>query len=949
MFTSEEAAIIVKNQYGINGSATLLPGEHDINFRVEADNGLCYLLKISSSHHDENFLQMQNDIMQQVAATGMNVPILRPTIQGNTIAKIAVNHVRLFSYLPGKLLGTLPIHSSALLKNLGSQLGLLTKHMQGISAPAAKRYLKWDLQQCTWVSAAIAEMTDAEDKACLQYFMDRFQAVLPQLPKLRQSIIHGDLNDYNILVDKDVVTGIIDFGDVVQSATITELAVALAYVMFNKIDPIAAAMTVIEAYSAQFPLREEEVAVLFELIAMRLCISVLTAAARRQEEPDNQYLVISLQPAWSLLRQLRHINPCYALYCFRGAAGFEACPNTPRIVQWLQCHRDEIASVVQPDLTKLNKLIFDLTATGAEVITYDGYDAAIGRYNEARLIYSSEQYQVMGNEGGEARTIHLGIDIFMPAGTAIYAPLAGRVFQLADNAMPQDYGPTIILAHHCDDLTFYTLYGHLSRETLSHLSVGQEIKAGQLLGWMGDELVNGGWPPHLHLQLMTDMLEHTSNYPGVAAASKRKVWLSLCPDANLLTKIPETELRATQLSTDTIKSLRKKHLPANLALAYQEPLHIIRGDGASLFDVNGKRYLDCVNNVCHVGHCHPRVVQAAHQQMSQLNTNTRYLHENMVRYAEQLVAKLPSPLEVCYFVSSGSEANELALRLAEHYTGRSHWVVMDHGYYGHTTQLINLSPYKFNGKGGCGKPAHVTIVPQLDKRFDKVVPLQFSDKVAGLICEALPSCGGQVILPDGYLQELYRAIRAVGGVCIADEIQTGLGRLGEFYWGFESQQVIPDIVTMGKPLGNGHPIGVVVTTRAIADRFNNGMEFFSTFGGNPVSAAIGSCVLTIIEEERLQQHAHTVGQYLLSELRQLQQYSSVITDVRGMGFFIGIELAAHANTMVERMRERGVLLSLDGPNKNVIKFKPPLVFSQQDADFFIAQLTEVVNPKSLLD
>ncbi len=401
--------------------------------------------------------------------------------------------------------------------------------------------------------------------------------------------------------------------------------------------------------------------------------------------------------------------------------------------------------------------------------------------------------------------------------------------------------------------------------------------------------------------------------------------------------------------------LRQKRISRNVGLSYNDPLMIVRGGGQYLFDEQGRQYLDCVNNVCHVGHCHPKVVQAGHQQMQVLNTNTRYLHEYLVHYAGRLAATLPSPLEVCFFVCSGSEANELALRLAEAYTGRTNVCVMDHGYHGNTSSLVNISPYKYNGPGGKGKRDFVQVLPMPDPMRDKEEPQipKINPSTAAFIGESLLSCGGQIVLPDGYLTKIYKAVRETGALCIADEVQVGLGRVGSHFWGFETQNVIPDIVTMGKPLGNGHPIGAVVTTREIADSFCNGMEYFNTFGGNPVSCAIGLSVLDVIQEEKLQNNALLIGDYLKHSLIELQRTHAVIGQVRGLGLFLGIELVEDrlsnkpakdlATKAVNLMKERGILLSTDGPYHNVIKIKPPMVFTNEDSNLLVDTLDDVLS------
>jgi 4-aminobutyrate aminotransferase-like enzyme len=355
-----------------------------------------------------------------------------------------------------------------------------------------------------------------------------------------------------------------------------------------------------------------------------------------------------------------------------------------------------------------------------------------------------------------------------------------------------------------------------------------------------------------------------------------------------------------------------------------------------------------------------------------LNTNTRYLHENLAHYLERLCATLPEPLRVCFLVCSGSEANELALRLARAHTKSKETIVVDIGYHGNTTSLIEISSYKFDGPGGTGAPPHVHQVPMPDvyrglyKKEDRAAGEKYArhlgEIIANLqnrglhpgafICESILSCGGQIVLPENYLREAYRHVRRAGGVCIADEVQTGFGRVGSHFWAFETQGVVPDIVTMGKPIGNGHPLAAVVTTPEIAASFANGMEYFNTFGGNPVSCAIGLAVLDVIRDEQLQNNAQQVGTHLIAGLCGLMNKHPLIGDVRGLGLFVGVELVLNRDTLqpaavqaayiANRMKTCGILLSTDGPFHNVLKIKPPLVFTEANADFLVATLDRIL-------
>ncbi|HSL71735.1 MAG TPA: aminotransferase class III-fold pyridoxal phosphate-dependent enzyme, partial [Longimicrobiales bacterium] len=606
-----------------------------------------------------------------------------------------------------------------------------------------------------------------------------------------------------------------------------------------------------------------------------------------------------------------------------------------------------------------------------------GASAGLGRYDEARPWYTAEVFRGESDGPPDWRTIHLGVDVFAEPGTALCAPFAGIVHSAHDNAGHLDYGPTIILRHDVGPgLTFYTLYGHLSRDSIRDLPAGTMVERGQRIASIGDATVNGGWSPHLHFQIIVDLLGRTCEYPGVGRPSERAVWVSLSPDPNLILRLPQLA-PAPQRSPESLLAERRDRIGPSLSIAYRRPLFIVRGARQFLYDHDGQPYLDAVNNVAHVGHSHPHVVEALRSQAIVLNTNTRYLHENLTRYAARLTATLPDPLRVCFFVCSGSEANELALRLARTHTHARDVIVIDSAYHGNTTSLIELSPYKFNGPGGAGQADHVQVVPLPDPYrglyhgSDAGAGRQYADHlalaiehirarnrdVAAFFAEPLLGCGGQIIPPDGYLAEAFAHVRAAGGVCVADEVQTGLGRVGSHFWAFEAQGVVPDIVTVGKPIGNGHPLGAVITTPEIAASFANGMEYFNTFGGNPVSCAVGMAVLDVIEQEALQQNALEVGRHLLQRLDQLKARHVIVGDVRGRGLYIGVELVldrnartpagAAASYVANRMRERGVLLSTDGPDHNVLKVKPPLVFTERDADFLTDTLDQVLSESAL--
>ncbi|XP_053935854.1 5-phosphohydroxy-L-lysine phospho-lyase isoform X1 [Cuculus canorus] len=433
-------------------------------------------------------------------------------------------------------------------------------------------------------------------------------------------------------------------------------------------------------------------------------------------------------------------------------------------------------------------------------------------------------------------------------------------------------------------------------------------------------------------------------------------------------------MRAAQRSRRETLARRRRLIGSSCKLFFSnDPVKIVKAEGQYMYDENGRQYLDCINNVAHVGHCHPDVVKAAHEQNQLLNTNSRYLHDNLVDYAERLSKTLPEKLCIFYFLNSGSEANDLALRLARQYTKHEDVIVLDHAYHGHLTSLIDISPYKFRNLEGQKEWVHVAPVPDtyrgLHREDHKNPATAYANevkniieqahnkgrKIAAFFIESLPSVGGQIIPPAGYFQKVAEHVHKAGGVFIADEIQVGFGRVGKHFWAFQLQgeDFIPDIVTMGKPIGNGHPLACVATTKEIAGAFAaTGVEYFNTFGGNPVSCAIGLAVLDVIEKEHLQAHAMEVGNFLMKLLNEQKIKHPIIGDVRGSGLFIGVDLikdqaertpaTAEAEYLVTRLKEEYILLSTDGPGRNVLKFKPPLCFSMEDAKFVVDTIDKLL-------
>jgi 4-aminobutyrate aminotransferase-like enzyme/Ser/Thr protein kinase RdoA (MazF antagonist) len=394
--------------------------------------------------------------------------------------------------------------------------------------------------------------------------------------------------------------------------------------------------------------------------------------------------------------------------------------------------------------------------------------------------------------------------------------------------------------------------------------------------------------------------------------------------------------------------VRRRHmaLGANAELSYDQPLHLVRGEGVWVYTADGERLLDVYNNVPHVGHAHPTVVAAIANQAKRIASNTRYLDVRIIEYVERLTATLPSDLDACLFVNSGSEANDIAWRMAKSHTGHDGALVMKFAYHGITDAVTALSP------AICPNvPPHVeqlaapSAAAEADVA-DAIARLAARGHTpAALILDSALTSTGIFDPPPAWIAPIAAAVHNAGGLIIGDEVQFGLGRSGSDFWGFTRRGYHPDIVTLGKPVGNGYPLGVVITRRAILEKFQRDTGFFSTFGGNPVAAAAGLAVLEVLEKERLVENARTTGDYFISKLRKLAEKHDAIKDVRGSGLLIGAEVADRvtAKRVVNGLRQRGVLIGSEGPLANVLKLRPPMPFRTEHADIVIAALTETLS------
>ena len=978
---------LVEEYYGIKGNVTKLDSELDLNFKISANDSQ-YFLKIYNQSIDIEFAKFQENIFNKLDKTLEKkvYPKQLLNTKGNAISSFYDKNnkkrfFRLNSWIDGRLWSEANPITNTLRKKLGRSAGKLTKSLESLKIIDSNYNTDWDLAKSLWTVNYLKLFNTKKKLKVIQYFQDCFLNDLASYQTLRKSFIHNDINDHNIIISKKLVNpdvkGIIDFGDTLKSQTINDLAVTCTYAIMNCTNPLSSAVSVVRGYNENYKLFDNELYHLYNLIGIRLVVSLTKSAINKTEFKENKYLLISEDSAWDLIYKWHSIDRKFAHYSFRQACDLTPHPNQVKFNTWAINQQINIIDLF-PSINKNEFLKLDLSVSSEWLGLSDNFkdldlfenkikylqqqnlDKIIsGGYLEPRQLYNTENYKRECNNGIESRTIHLGVDFWVDEGTEITNLFDGIVDTISIDKNEKGYGGLIIIKHKINDFSFYTLFGHLSTNKFNY-NVGDFLKKGALIGIVGNKIENGNWVPHLHFQLLLSKLNYRQDFPGVSYYSEIEIFKSLCPNPNLIFK--NQNLKSYEnLDLNKIINYRKSHLGKNLSLQYEKPLYISKGEGVYLIDYNGEKYLDTLNNIAHVGHENSNVVKVAQNQIALLNTNTRYLHKNIIELTENLLSFFPKELSVVYYVNSGSEANELAIRMAENFTNRKNILISEGGYHGSTSKCIELSHYKFSNKGGNGESKNTYTFPLTDEfrgkyrgkncgleyvnEIEKIIKKMKSngELVGALLLEPIISCGGQIELPENFLKNVYKIIKREGGLCISDEIQTGLGRVGEKFWGFELHDVVPDIVTIGKSFGNGHPVAAVICKKKIADKFNNGMEFFSSFGGNPVSCAISNEVLNEIQIKNLQLNAKKTGEYLIKKMTKLSKKYPIIAHIRGKGLFLGFELASklleplpkQTKYLVNRMLEFKILLSSDGLDKNVIKIKPPLTFNIENSDYLI--------------
>jgi 4-aminobutyrate aminotransferase-like enzyme/Ser/Thr protein kinase RdoA (MazF antagonist) len=769
---------------------------------------------------------MQNTAMVHAAAAGLpfQTPSPLPALDGSMIVAVdrggETYHVRLVSYIEGRPLTEAEHLSGGVRAALGGIATGIAAAFAEFDHVAADRVLQWDARHArAVVDGLLRHVRDPGRLAMVDRAMAVHDDALERLAgQLRRQVIHGDVTDYNVIGANDtsgrlMPHGLIDFGDMTRSYLVGEAAVlATAAISHDRDEALAALVDVAVAFNAALPLSEAELAALFPLVLGRAALSAVSTAQQAELEPDNAYAVGLIESDWGALAAVAELSAELAEASLRAACGLDPHPRSGELRRCLD--RGGFTPPVDAAGRRLRTVDLSVRAGGysfgewesrdgvAAAVDVPAGELAIGRWGEARL------HRSHAAAAREPDTLHLGADLFAAAGEPVRTPFAAEVAELRADA--------VVLRHRRPDFALQ----------LAHVvpaSLGERVQPGDVVAAVAD-----GSIPHVHVQLS---LEPSLKPPGWAPPSQRAAWLALCPDPSPLLGI---DAAAPYRDPAQLLAGRRQVVAGAQQVYFEHPPEMVRGWRHHLYDADGRGYLDMVNNVAVLGHSHPAVAEAASQQLRLLNTNSRFLYDSMVDLGERLVALLPEPLDSVFFVNSGSEANDLALRLARTFTGRQPVIATSGAYHGWTTGTyeVSTSPVD-NPAAALAPPPGLRIVPQANtyrgpySRDDPHAGERYAEPVraaaegaAAFICEPVLGNAGGLLVPDGYLAAAFGHVRARGGVCISDEVQVGYGRLGEWFWAFEQQRVVPDIVTIAKSTGNGHPLGAVVTSRAIAEAFH---------------------------------------------------------------------------------------------------------------------------------
>ncbi|AFL53625.1 2,2-dialkylglycine decarboxylase [Sinorhizobium fredii USDA 257] len=954
--SADDAKAILQEHYGLSGELVELGSQQDRNYRVDTGDGR-FVLKIARAEYARVELEAQNAALRHVGAKADAplVPRVVASLDGDEIVTAVVRDVtyqfRLLSYLEGTPLTRRKHLSVETVSALGDLAGRLAAALVDFDHPGLERELQWDLRRAGPVALQLlSAMTDVDmRKRIAEAMVGAMRRVQPLMPELRLQAIHQDVTDDNVVSRAEksgrlVPEGVIDFGDVLKGWLVADLAVTCASLLHHADGDPFRILPAVKAFHAVCPLTEAELKALWPLIVARAGILVASSEHQLEIEPDNAYVQGNAAHEREIFDVAVSV-PFELMDCaIRQAVGKEALPTDL-----------PMPGRLLPDVDPGRVGIVDLSLLGphlpADRWHYEDTEAlllqsaaraagtAATRYGEFRL---TETRLVQAKA---PKTLALHVDLCLHGQTAVHAPFAGQLHQRGGRLILSAQG----------------LHLHLLGIEPAG-GDGGSVEAGDRIGTIPADPTALGF---MRVQLCT---AGEIDPPPFAAAHQAGAWRRLCPSpAHVL----GFDCDAPAPDAGALLERRQRHFARPQKNYYRKPPEIERGWKEHLFDVEGRAYLDMVNNVTIVGHGHPRISAAVGRQWSLLNTNSRFHYAAVAEFSERLAGLAPEGLDTVFLVNSGSEANDLAIRLAWAHSGARNILSLLEAYHGWTaasdavsTSIADnpqalttrpdwvhpvVSPNTYRGpyRGESSTGEYVgTVAAKLAELDEK------EGSLAGFICETVYGNAGGIPLPPGYLEAVYAMVRARGGICIADEVQVGYGRLGHYFWGFEQQGVVPDIITVAKGMGNGHPLGAVITRREIADALEEEGYFFSSAGGSSVSSVVGLTVLDILHDEALQENARTVGDHLKDRLEALRARFPIVGAVHGMGLYLGVEFVRDRETLEPATEETaaicnglldlGVIMQPTGDHLNVLKIKPPLCLSRESADFFADMLAKVL-------
>ena len=943
-----EAAAIAAACFGLEVRTRSLGSQQDANFLLEPDDGgeAVGVLKISNGAFGAAEIEAQDAAADHLArrspdlrvATGSDAG-LRTLILPSGTQVVA----RVLRHLPGGTLsgsGHLPLRAVAA---LGRLAGRVSSALADFTHPHLRRVLQWDLQFADRVVADLAPCVADADlrervEGAARTAWAHLQRVAAQLPR---QAVHGDLTDDNVIcAERDgarLPDGVIDLGDLTESWAVAELAVTVSSLLHHDgVDPTAV-LPAVAAFDAERPLSDAEIEALWPLVVLRGAVLVVSGHQQVALDGANDYAEGNLAheqrildvacsvpvPVMTALLRARLGRPLPAAQLPAGAG---------RLVEGERPHVLDLSSTADAldGGAWQHRDIEDVLAAQA---LDSGAGSVVTAFGEARLTRSSPLSAL------PPANVATGVDAWWDREVTLRAPWDGT----AEDGGRRLSGGGL----------------ELSIDGAGKPEAGDGTPVHE-----GDALVTV--PARTRVRVCV-RIAGDDEVPESVTAEQLPGWLAVVADPSPLLGVPP---RAPDGDQADLLARRSASFATVQEHYYAAPPRIERGWREHLVDTDGRVYLDAVNNVAVLGHGHLGLADAVNRQLRRLNTNSRFHYSAVVDFSERLAALLPDPLDTVFLVNSGSEANDLALRIALAATGHRDVVAVGEAYHGWTYlsdavststadnpqalgtrpewvhALDSPNPYRGRHRGAQGhRYAHEAVA-----RIDALAAA--GDAPAAFISETVYGTAGGMVLPDGYLAAVYDAVRRHGGLTIADEVQVGYGRLGEWFWGFEQQGVVPDVVTVAKAMGNGHPLGAVVTSRAVADAYRRGGYFFSSTGGSPVSCVVGLAVLDAMRAEGIQENARTVGEHLRRRLLGLAERHPLIGTVHGHGLYLGVELVRDRATLepateetaaiCDRMLRLGVVIQPTGEWSNLLKLKPPMCLSRASADFFVDTLDRVL-------